>query len=347
MAGPQGRAPDNWRQVMERLLVFTPTDRFRAAPRLRANLPWVHARTNRHYSAAISRALQDFSGGKFLLFNFVYDFPEIMGLSVFHWRCYVCFDEFPRMWRKRTRGNWLRSAYQSRIMQTYENRVARAADCCLTPHIGLRDKLLKICNNVHLLHHAHEFRESNFSKEDSGNGGGRFEGMIKVAYMGYIHYRLLDQWLLRILKTEDMRLHLIGPVNPNYDIGEFAGYENFVHVPPVSGEALAKVLEEMDVLIMPYDPATPEVEVLTYIATRKPIVTSDLPNLVRMPEGVLYKARDPNGFVVKIRQSYREDHDELRELRAEIATANTWDKRGEELHGYLKEALGDRIPDLV
>ena len=73
---------------------------------------------------------------------------------------------------------------------------------------------------------------------------------------------------------------------------------------------------------------------------------TQLPNFIELPAGILYKATCGNDFIAKIRQAHVENCDEYRKLRSKIATENTWDKRGEQLHRILKEALGDAIPDL-
>ncbi|MEI6604274.1 MAG: glycosyltransferase [Verrucomicrobiota bacterium] len=316
-----------------------------------ANLPFVNHVENQWHAKKIMHVVRQTNAKSAILVNFVYYFPEIMRYSLFNARVYVCFDEFPKMWRRRSRGNWLRHAYQSRLMQARENRVASTADFCLTPHSGLKRKLETHARDVRMFFHAHEFNTLWRPEATKGAEHTRKNTKcINVAYMGFIHYRLLDQWLLRILDEPDMQLNLIGPVNSHYDISIFSEHPNFVLHAPVSDEPLARLLSSMDVLVMPYDPAIPEVEVLTstsklfqYIAVGKPIISSDLPNLMDFPEGVLVKATSPSDFIEKIRLAYEEDCEEYRVLRRGIASENTWDKRGEQLHGYLNELLGDRF----
>jgi hypothetical protein len=95
----------------------------------------------------------------------------------------------------------------------------------------------------------------------------------------------------------------------------------------------------MDVLIVPYRSNLEEVKVLTtvsklfqYISTLKPIVISDLPNFIEMPDGVIYKAKDKKDFVDKIFLAYKNDTVELRELRAKLVLENTWEARGNQIN---------------
>jgi len=336
-----------WVQAGDRLLIYRPVISPLPPTRLYVNDPITHAIVNRRYVKNILKAIESLSANQVLLFNFVYHFPQIMMPAVFCYKAYVCFDEFPKMRRRLTKRFLLKAKYQDILFQYYENQVAKGADHCYTPHYPLRDKLSRVNRDVEMLFHAHN--PSLVHDIPKRNETGR----IRVAFAGYIHYRLIDSWLTGILDETDIDLYLIGPLNPMYDIEQFSGYPNFHLLPVLEENALGTKLAEMDVLIMPYHPHLPEVEVLTtasklyqYIASERPIVTSDLPNLIEMPTGVVYKATTQEDFVTKVRRAHAEDSDEFRKLRATIAAENTWDRRGEQLHGILKESLGNMIPDL-
>lgn len=347
-AGRRGKAQDEWRDIGPRLKVLRPSDRFCENPRLRANLPWIHSRGNRRYTALIAEAIQGFAGRPRLLFNFVYEFPEIMKLPDFDWTSYFCFDEFPRMQRRKHKQNPLKAFFQEHLFQFYENQVARRADFCFTPHYPLRDKLQRANSNVKMLFHAQSgpiFDQSEQVRKE--------RGQIDVGFAGYINYRIMIDWLVALGQEPNVLLHLIGPQD-GADLSALAQLPNVKYTGPLSGEEYHRKLREMDVLVMPYDPKITEVSILTtnskifqYIAAGKPIVISDLQNYVMMPRGVFYRARTAEEFVEIVQKSHLEDCEEFWSSRRAIAAENTWDKRGEQLHGYLKEALGDQIPDLV
>ena len=64
-----------------------------------------------------------------------------------------------------------------------------------------------------------------------------------------------------------------------------------------------------------------------------------MPNFIKMPAGVIYRAKTAKTFVEKIRQAYAEDNDELVKMRIEIAEKNTWDKRGNILYDIIQREI--------
>jgi glycosyltransferase involved in cell wall biosynthesis len=100
------------------------------------------------------------------------------------------------------------------------------------------------------------------------------------------------------------------------------------------------------VLIIPYDTSLPQFYIQTvpnklfqYIAAGRPVVTSNLPYLIELPRGIVYKAKDAPDFVNKIRLAYSEDSNKLIESRMKIAMKNTWDHRGNRLHEIIETGL--------
>lgn len=330
----------SWRQVSERLLIYTPRAPVCIPPRLYANDPLTHKVVNLYFKKLIVDAVGRVSCEKPILFNFVYHYPEIMTQNLFAYKAYICYDEFPKMQRRAHKRNALKTWYQATLFQRYENQVARRANRCFTPHYPLREKLAKVNGNVDMLFHAHDYplTSPDTPREKTGT--------INVGYAGYLNWRLLPDWLLAVLRQKDMNLYLIGPIERTYDLSVLETYPSLNYVPPLSQEQLMQKLGEMSVLIMPYDPAIPEVSILTtnskifqYIATCKPIVISDLPHYIEFPHGVIYKAKDQADFVTQIRKAYGEDCEEYVSLRRRIASENTWDRRGDELFELLKQEL--------
>jgi hypothetical protein len=345
---PMTRAQDEMRAIEDRLLVCTLRAGAIQMPRWYGNDPLRHWWVNRQYAKQIERVVGSLPGRPKLLFNFAYDFPEIMGASLYELKLYVCNDEFPRMWRRATRPNAIKYFYQSRLHQHYENQVARQADRCLATHTPLVEKLSGVNDKTTLFLHGHESVVRRNSTSVRGAAS-----KIRVAYMGYITYSLMPDWLQAVLTTTDIDLFLIGPVG-KFDINRFSGHVNLHHVKPLKGAALQAALADMDVLVMPYNPAIPEVHVLTasnkffqYVAAGRPIVISDMPHYINMPSGVIYRARTVEEFVAQIRRAHAEDCGEYRELRAQIARENTWDKRGDELFSMIDDDLNGRLSNAV
>jgi glycosyltransferase involved in cell wall biosynthesis len=100
-----------------------------------------------------------------------------------------------------------------------------------------------------------------------------------------------------------------------------------------------------DVLIMPYDlgrkgvrAATAPNKLFQYIACGKPIVISDMPAFLKLPDGFVYRASDAAQFVNAVHQAFAEDSDEMTRARLKFAAENTWDTRGDRLRDLLDSA---------
>jgi hypothetical protein len=334
---------DKFQKISDRLLVFSPGVPFFVAKRLYTNDPATHFVVNLYLRRKINRVAGTFISKCNLLVNFAYDFPEIMAERIFDYKIYVCFDEFPKMWRRAKHPNKLKFAYQSRLGQHYEDQVAKRADINLATHELLVDKLKKVNPNILLIMHGHEFQsipnnKSTFDPDYS---------KIRVGFMGYITYNLLVDWLVALLEEQDIELSLIGPLH-KFDPSHLLKYKNFQHIPTITGVPLIETLETNDVLIMPYNPAIPEVYVQTvsnkffqYIAVGRPVVISDMPYYIEMPKGVLYRAKTADEFVAKVRDAYKEDCETYVQVRKAIAAQNTWDQRGDQLFEILEKAIPD------
>lgn len=326
----------------ERLIHAVVPHRGKVSDRSYSYNPLLHRILNVRAAREVQKCVSRFPSQRRILVNFIWDFPELLDCKCWDYRVYVCVDEFPGMWRRRHVRNRLVFGYRKWLGQAYENAVARKADLCLTPHHALRQKLARSCGNMRVLYHANDFNPP--IPVPRVRGGKVSRAGIRVAFMGYLHYRLLDVWLKRVAEAHGMELHLIGPIHDNYDLQRFGPSDTWVHHGVVVGEALQRLMNSMDVLIMPYDPGIPEVRILTsasklfqYIGTLKPVVVSDLPDLLEFPAGVIYRAKDPAHFIEQIRQAAAEDCETFRKARLATAIKNSWDRRGEELLRFLED----------
>ena len=81
---------------------------------------------------------------------------------------------------------------------------------------------------------------------------------------------------------------------------------------PRVGTELQDILLDADVLLLPYLAtrssgmlaASAPNKLYTYLAVAKPIVATDLPALVQMGEGVLYRVRSEDEFIAAIRRAF-------------------------------------------
>ncbi len=317
-----------------RLIIFRPKVNYKIHDSLYINLPFIHNLVNNSFKNKTISKVRKLGYESAILFNFAWNFYQIYRTDLFKIKVYVCNDEFPLMFSK---GNsWFKRQYQRNLFLKYEQRVAKSSNFCYTPHKPLRKKLEMFCTDVRMFFHAHngpilklgEFSLITATRE-----------RIKVGYAGFIHYRINIDWLISLLKEDIIDLYLIGPLSPDFELNLLTKFDNFHLVPSMPELAMVEKLREMDVLIVPYRSDLEEVKVLTtvsklfqYISTLKPIVISDLPNFIDMPDGVIYKARDNKDFVEKVFLAFKDDTVELRELRAKVALENTWEARGNQIN---------------
>ena len=333
--------------ISDRLIVCNLPNPEPVGKRFYANIPFIHARHDRAYAKTVETFIRGFTSEKCILINFEYDFVEIMESAIFDYKVYVCYDEFPRMRRKQKEEYRLKAIYQGKLFQAFENIVAQDADLCLAIHQPLYEKLIKVNKNTILFYPGHEsqIKKMVFKKES------RIK-KIKIAFMGYITYNLFFDWLIILQKQNWASVYLIGPLH-KIDLKKLSQMlPKAIYHSALTGDGLMKKLMEMDILIMPYNTNIPEVKAVTvpnklfqYIAAGKPVVISDMPNFITMPNGIIYRARTAEEFVGKIRQAYEEDCQEFYNLRIKIAAENTWDARGNELYQRIQSDLLKNTPN--
>jgi hypothetical protein len=346
---PYGKiAPDTKKKINDKLIIYTVGRDTNISPLLYSNIPYYHTKANLQASNRIVNCISSFRPTTLYLFNFVYDFIEIIQRKKFDFSAYFCFDEFPRMQRAINKKNYILKRWQWFIRQKYENEVAVASNICFTPHTVLKTKLEKVGALVEMLYHAHNFELKNTStskiiKKTKGN-------IIHVGFLGYIHYRLRVDWLTLLTADEKIQVHLAGPVNANIDLNPLMQKSNVVLEGALPESELLDFFNQMDVLIIPYHENLPENEVLTttsklfqYISSQRPIVISDLPNFLNFPYGVIYKSGSADAFISNIHKAVDEDNDELRKVRFDIASENTWEHRGDQIKKIIDRFIQPAI----
>lgn len=103
-------------------------------------------------------------------------------------------------------------------------------------------------------------------------------------------------------------------------------------------------------MVMPYDVRQPAVRAITapnklfqYLACGRPVVCSNLPDLVRLPDKFMYVAADATEFAAAVWRAYDDDEESLLRARLEYCAAHTWDVRGDTLHDILQQLAVRRV----
>lgn len=169
----------------------------------------------------------------------------------------------------------------------------------------------------------------------------------RLAYVGHISLRLDLPLLARIAQARpDWSLVLLGSA---WDKGCEAEMANLRALPnvhflaPREGPAVPAYVAACDVGLMPYR-LTEEAESISplklyeYLAAGLPVVSADIP-AAREVASALYIAAGSAEWIEAIASALAERDPALRRARQDLAAANDWDVRVEELSDYIAAAL--------
>lgn len=170
-----------------------------------------------------------------------------------------------------------------------------------------------------------------------------------IGYLGSIHY-FTDVELLTYAteKRPDWSFVLIGPVDQEF--GKTATYKRFQNLPNVyllgwiDYDELPGILKAFDVCVIPYkvdsefnQNVNPN-KLHEYTAMGKPIVSTNLPE-VESYKDIIEIAQGRDEFIDLIEKSIQEDSKDKIMQRLKIAEKNSWDKRVDEMLGYIEDTF--------
>jgi glycosyltransferase involved in cell wall biosynthesis len=168
----------------------------------------------------------------------------------------------------------------------------------------------------------------------------------RIGYCGFLGFQI-DVKLLFYLANAKPQWEwiLVGPdslgVKPlSYELRRlnnvhFLGYRLMAELPGI--------LKGLDVAIMPYDLNTHvrtsyPTKLHEYLAAGKPVVSVDLPELKPYSD-IVYLSKNPSEFLSKIEQALAENSPERVAQRVQVAAANTWDQRVEQISALISQKL--------
>lgn len=171
-----------------------------------------------------------------------------------------------------------------------------------------------------------------------------------LGYTGVIDERL-DLALLETVAAErpDWSLVMVGPV-AKIDPADLPQLPNIYYLGQQPYARLPALLKGFDVCLMPFaiNEATRYIsptKTLEYMAARKPIVSTPVPDVVANWRDVVAIATNPTTFIAAVEQQLREDPAERthRLARAQqYVTRNGWDAIAAEMRALMEDALEER-----
>lgn len=267
----------------------------------------------------------------FIYSNYLYHDPDIFSFTIF-----LLNDDFI---------NRAPNPYIYRLAKQLQDKTATRANLCLAVSKPLLEQVKNINGNSHLFLPGHPFGKMVSSYTPSNTEWRPLNGRIRVAFMGYINRRLDLEWIKHASSQEKIDFFLVGPNCLDKEDTKELQAQGVIFKQALKGEELFKFLASCDVLAMPYvlNPttiaATAPNKMFQYIASGRPIVSSNMPYLLELPDGVLQKANDKEDFVQKINEAVAMDSEEHVKERFKIASENTWEIRGKELFEVITNEI--------
>lgn len=165
----------------------------------------------------------------------------------------------------------------------------------------------------------------------------RNDGPPRCAFFGSVSVNT-DVNLLRAVSHE-FPLRLIGPIR--VELADFSPSTEIIGAVP--HDELPALLEDADVLLLPYDRQSPHstailpAKLFECLATGKPSIVSGLTTLGEL-QSLFYLTTTPEEFLQAIRDSANEPL-YLRDARIACAEQNSYDQRLDEIEGYFAEVF--------
>jgi len=269
-----------------------------------------------------------------ILINFTYSNHVFHDPNLFPFSVFVLNDDFI---------NKAPNPLIYHLAKRMQDKTARKADMCLAVSTPLLEQVKRVNSDSHLFLPGHNFGEMTIGSSNCYPRQGNRK--IRVAFMGYIDGRLDLDWIKHASSQEKIDFYLVGPNCLDKEDTKELQAQGVIFKQALKGEELFKFLASCDVLTMPYVlntttiAATAPNKMFQYIASGRPIVSSNMPYLLELPDGVLQKANDEEDFVQKINEAVAMDSEEHVKERFKVASENTWGKRGLELMNIIGKGI--------
>lgn len=321
--GPPGLSAET---AENRLVVLTPS--YPLDPRLRYRVPPLSRRYQRWLFPALREYLRAKGDTELFVVNFDHTATDI-------------FEYFPNVMYFCNDDPLLQPGLLGRVSALHYARSEKIVLKKSLFTVVVSDYLFrsKKAENKHLLYLGAEssFLDHPLSLPPSEN--------IVINHMGFINYRIETKWIRRLAQDfPSWKIELVGPIDGKRK-RRLAVSSNIVFIEPQQGENLRLVLEKCHCGILPYKNnrrlrvCSASNKYWQYLALGKPVVFRNHPDLIRVPEQLMYKASTYEEFREQILRALREDCPEYRQERREFARENGWDRKAEMVIRLFREHL--------
>jgi len=325
------------RQVASNIYAYRMPEWYALPRNIHGLLPVVSRLHQNYVLKTAINLLKEVASNRAFLFNFNFSDYGVHDKNIFSFSSFILNDNFI------DRVNMRLARYYVKKKQV---QTIRRADLCLVVSTPLLSQVQKYNENTALLLPGHNFDcsiEENASLSFYSNNT---RERLRVCFMGYINYRLELDWIKHVAKHGAIDFYLLGPIElPSKEIFELKS-NGVIFLPSKNGSDLKDFLASCHVLTIPYNVAQKSVQAIEasnklfqYIASGRPIVASLMPNLLNLPDYVLTKVNSKEAFLEKIIHVANNDTLKFYKARLQIASENTWEKRGINVIQLIEQTL--------
>ena len=272
---------------------------------------------------------------------------ECLGLVSECLSVYECYDEYsawPGVPVLRTRGD----------LVAREERILGRVDVIFVVSEALYERKRLFNPNVHVISNAVDARHFGLARDESTRLAEDVTDISHpiIGYLGNLTDRINFALLLELARARaEWSLVLVGGTTTR--LQNKASRRNFAILQQMPNvyllgakpyEKLPSYLKAFDVCLIPYAAADvfnvycSPLKLYEYLATGKPIVSTDLP-AVRPFEGLVRIARHVTEFEQQVAEALQEQGETLRQQRLAAAQENSWEKRVEEIIALIAGCL--------
>jgi len=255
--------------------------------------------------------------------------PAIYSSGIFDLTVYYCVDDFT---------TW--PGVDGRAMQRLESELLRGCDLLIATSSELLRSRGAFVKKAGLLTHGVDFEH--FSSASRLSPPDELTKLPKpvIGFFGVFDDRMDDAVLKSIANQfASGSVAILGPIDR--DIQPFASFNNIHFFGRVSYQELPSWVSGFDACILPYkvNESTKSINPLKlkeYIATRKPVISTPLPEAVRLSKYV--RIAFPEDFPVSVREEIEKPFSENPDLEAFLHN-ESWEKKAEEFEKIIMEEL--------
>ena len=226
------------------------------------------------------------------------------------------------------------------IVDAMECDLAKTADMVFSTAIGLHETLSQYNSEAMMIPNGAAFELFNQAADAEGYQRPHDKKPV-FGFVGMLQDCIAYDYLLALADAmPDGEIQLIGRVMPGVDVSKLVTQSNIKLLGLLPQQELPDIMRNFDVCLNIFSPGLLAKDVsplkfYEYLATGKPIVSTEEPLQVRGYADIIYIANSKEEFVRLCKDALAENDNDLRLRRIEAGQAANWDNRVKQIEEIL------------